>query len=421
MSWIPPTKTQIRKWSFDALSSQGAEWGRGVPTVAGQHGVISQQLADSPGFWRGDTGDAMRAKSEEAKSSLAKVVEAFDKAEPAVSQIAYLLSFAKSTAVNAIQAAEDQRYTVSETGKVTYDPAVLAWLMAKDNTEKSVAEAALNQGARQHEEVITKALGEAGDAAASAREAIDKIFADVPIPPNAKLDEIINNYQVEPEEGKLVRWPDTDLQEQLKEKLKNVPLIGDWLANQVPAVEWVTPSEAEMLNKLSLADQAKFIKLQYEAKSACEELYPDPFTGVDSDGDGKDDNNTQDNHTDAFRHAYWNALMTQEFGEEWTKEYTTKHEGREDNRAAREAMDLYNNELGRKIAAANPDLDSDGLKEAVQKAVDNGQAVVVDRNQQLGWSNKIPEGQTVDSEAWDASEQFQFPGTQIPDNRPSPK
>ena len=61
-----------------------------------------------------------------------------------------------------------------------------------------------------------------------------------------------------------------------------------------------------------------------------------------------------DNQTDAFRHAYANALMTQKFGEEWTRKFATAHEGRENNYASSEAMDLYNNEIGRQIAVDNP-------------------------------------------------------------------
>ncbi|WP_067466736.1 WXG100 family type VII secretion target [Nocardia amamiensis] len=406
---MPPTKTQIRQWNFDALTEQGSEWARAAQTVTDQHRVISQQLADSPGFWRGSAGEAMRAKSEEAKTSLSKVVTAFDKAEPATSQIVYLLGFAKSTAVNAIKAAEDEKYTVGETGDVTYDPAVLAWLMEKDGAEKSVAEAALNQGARQHRDAIVKALREAGDAAASARETIEKVFADVPIPPNARLDEILNNYQVEPDPQGLVEWPDNELLKQLR----RIP----WLGDQIPQ-EKVTVSEAAMLDQLSLLDKAKFFQIQSDAKDVCEELYPD--TRVD--GDGKEVKDSQDNHADAFRHTYWNARMTQEFGEEWTKEYASKHEGRGDNAAVREAMDLHNNELGRKIAMANPDASPEELQDIVKDAVDRGDAVLIDQNQQLNWTNKVSPDHDVDSDAYDANQDKAYlPGSPTTDNRPSPK
>ena len=39
------------------------------------------------------------------------------------------------------------------------------------------------------------------------------------------------------------------------------------------------------------------------------------------------------------------------FGEEFTRRFTTAHEATPDNPSAREAMDLHNNEVGRRIAA----------------------------------------------------------------------
>ncbi|WP_157101143.1 WXG100 family type VII secretion target [Nocardia shimofusensis] len=409
MSWMPPTKSQVRQWNFDSLIEQGSEWSRAAQTVADQHAVISRQLADSPGFWRGSAGDAMRVKSEEAKSSLSKVVEALENAGPATSQAVHALGYAKSAAVNTIQAAEDERYTVDETGFVTYDVSVLAWMIEEKGLAMHVAQAILKQGARLHQEAIVKALREAGDATASAREAIGRIFADVPIPPDAELDAIINNYQVEPDPEGLVDWPDGDLLEQLRK----IP----WLGENIPQ-EKVTVSEAAMLDRLSLLDQAKFFMIQKDAKAACEELYPDTY--INRDGDEVKD--TQDNHADAFRHAYWNARMTQEFGEEWTTEYASKHEGRADNAAVREAMDLYNNELGRKIATANPDASPEELQDLVKDAVDNGDTVIIDESQKLNWTNQVTPDQDVNSDAYDDNrEKLYLPGAPTSDNRPSPK
>ena len=102
---------------------------------------------------------------------------------------------------------------------------------------------------------------------------------------------------------------------------------------------------------------------------------------------------SNDGQRDAFRHAYWNARLTKEFGETWTKAFTTAHEGVPGNPGSREAMDLYNNEVGRKIALANPHASDQELADLVQKAVTDGKMVVINGAGNLDWSDKVPYGQ----------------------------
>jgi hypothetical protein len=63
---------------------------------------------------------------------------------------------------------------------------------------------------------------------------------------------------------------------------------------------------------------------------------------------GKPKDNTPSN---AFLHAYWNALMTVRFGEDFAKQYGDAHETTASNVRESQFMDLYNNEVGRKIGA----------------------------------------------------------------------
>lgn len=103
-----------------------------------------------------------------------------------------------------------------------------------------------------------------------------------------------------------------------------------------------------------------------------------------------------DGHTDAFRHAFWNARMTQQFGNEWTTQFATAHEAVDtsvNNSAVREAMDLYNNEVGRKIAADNPNASPAGIADKVKAALDRGELVVVNQSGTLSWSNEVAVGQ----------------------------
>lgn len=98
---------------------------------------------------------------------------------------------------------------------------------------------------------------------------------------------------------------------------------------------------------------------------------------------------TNDGHTDAFRHAFWNARMTAEYGVEWTDQFATAHEGAPGNPAVREAMDLYNNEVGRQIALENPGASPAELADATLKALDDGRLVVVDRSGHLAYSDEV--------------------------------
>lgn len=392
MSSLPPTKTQIRAWNTAPLADQGAEWSRAAQTVTDQHGAVSRQFADSPGFWRGDAADAMRGKGDEARGSLAKVAAALEKGAVASTQIAQTLSFAKTAAVDAIAAAEAGRFIVAEDGSVGFDRTFLLWTMAEHDLNQQLAAMVLRQAAKQYQDGIQSALRAAADAAESARNALDQAFAEVPIPPAAELESILNRYQVQADPDGMVTWP-------------NEGLLG-FLGEAADKAKPVTVAEAEMLDRLSMGDKIRFYRMMVEAEDTAKDMYP---------GDVH-----QDDQTDAFRHVYWNALMTQEFGPEWTQEYASKHEGRPDNAAVREAMDLHNNEIGRNIAVQNPDASPEELRELARQAVEKGDAVVINQDRTLSWSNQVPIGQTVDSTVLDANATY-LPGSPVSDNNPSPK
>ncbi|MFE7800388.1 DUF6973 domain-containing protein [Nocardia sp. NPDC057440] len=324
---------------------------------------------------------------------MSKVATAFEKGELASSQIAQTLGFAKTAAVNAIATAEEQKFIVAESGAVGYDDTTVGWLLSYPDTSWVTADYVLRAIAKQHESDIVKALQAAADAAENARKSIENAFADVPIPPSAELERIVNDYQVAADPDGMVKWPEGTLK-----ALMEVKSWGEFEPKDV------TASEAAMLDQLSLADKIKFYRIMTDA----EDTAKDQFGGE------------QDDHTDAFRHTYWNARMTQEFGEEWTKEYTSKHEARPDNAAVREAMDLYNNEVGRKIALANPDASPEDLQGLVKDAVDRGDTVLIGQDKNLNWTNQVRVGDSVNSQKFDEDPAF-LPGSPVPNNRPSPK
>lgn len=185
-------------------------------------------------------------------------------------------------------------------------------------------------------------------------------------PPLDPLEEILRRYQVEEDPGGTREWE------------------PPWPFNMMTEPKHVTAAEARILDELSPLEMRDMDQIKEAAEVEAKVRFP-PQNGVDD---------TADNHTDAFRHTYWNALMTQRFGEQWTRDFATAHERLPDNPATAEAMDLYNNELGRQIAVNNPDATPEELANLVEQAVNGGDSVVIaPGGERLAWSDTIALGE----------------------------
>jgi hypothetical protein len=148
----------------------------------------------------------------------------------------------------------------------------------------------------------------------------------------------------------------------------------------------------ELQNKYGALGLKKFQEIHDEAFAEADRRFPS--------ADRNDDQN------DAFRHAYWNARLTQEFGEDWTRRFTWAHESIPGNQAAREAMDLYNNEVGRSVATSNEGASREELANKIQEAVTRGRTVVIGGDGQLDYSDQVrpedtgqPENKTLPGHA----------------------
>lgn len=190
--------------------------------------------------------------------------------------------------------------------------------------------------------------------------------------PRKKLEDILREYQVK-DDRMLPKWL--------------LDTIGGVLGDEVKGDANLTVGEYRVLAELAATQGPLAVKDFFDIKQAAideaSRRFPPP------------DGNTSDNHTDAFRHTYWNALMTQRFGEEWTRKFATAHERRPGDPAPREAMDLYNNEIGRQIGMANPKASREELAAQVESAVRGGETVIVSQDGAgLTWSNdpKLPIG-----------------------------
>jgi hypothetical protein len=74
----------------------------------------------------------------------------------------------------------------------------------------------------------------------------------------------------------------------------------------------------------------------------------------------------------------------------WAENFLYAHEGRANNNKTQEAMDLYNNNVGFKIYRENPKASPEKLADLVENAVKNGQMVVINKQGNLNWSDKVP-------------------------------
>jgi hypothetical protein len=203
-----------------------------------------------------------------------------------------------------------------------------------------------------------------------------KTLADLGYIPPGELDygpgdprpspaDILDRYQVDPDPDGTVLYPP--------------PPLG-WFTEQ----RVITKTEARMLDDLGLFGQSDFKDLKDSAYAQASQRFP-------SDGQ-------EDGHGDAFRHAYWNALMVRKYGPDWARQFATAHERLPGNPADREAMDLFNNEVGRRIASEHPDADPEELATLVEQAVRRGDTVVVDANGDLRYSSDVEPGRTGEAD-----------------------
>lgn len=235
------------------------------------------------------------------------------------------------------------------------------------DAEAVVIAGALDRVRAEHAAVLNEVAAQAAvtNVVLLAGEADDKTAG------RPDLDQILRDYQVRADDvrewrvGGVVGWLGSRFKEELREP------------RELPA------AEAEMLDDLTTWQKIRFFSIQQQALRAAERRFP----GAPG----------EDGHVDAFRHAYWNALLVWEFGPDWAARYTTAHEAVVGSPAAREAMDLFNNETGRALSLETPlHRDDEELQDKIAAAIDAGVLVVVGVDGRLRWSDEVEMGETVD-------------------------
>ena len=170
----------------------------------------------------------------------------------------------------------------------------------------------------------------------------------------------------------------------------------------------ITKTEAEMLDQLTMiGDWGALMRFKGHADFAYDESkqrYASQYSPNPELSAAENERRSRnDGHRDAYRHALWNAVMTSDYGPEWTKKFATAHEAAPANLPMREAMDLYNNEVGRDIAVKNPGASKEQLAALVKQAADNGELVVIDPQGRLAWSDQV----SIGKHGW--AEDFEIP------------
>lgn len=184
--------------------------------------------------------------------------------------------------------------------------------------------------------------------------------------------ELLDQYQVAPDPDGMTAWRPGG--------------PAGWAWERLPGNEplEMTAGEARMLQDLQ--DRQGLSAVQ-DAKDARQDAIHRAENVFDGTG-------LTDGHSDAWRHAYWNAQMTQRFGEEWAADFATAHERNPTSHPTPVAMDLHNNEVGRRIAMEHPDAGPEQLQELIKQAVLDGEMVVIGPDDRLVPSNELGLGDT---------------------------
>ncbi|MFC8528261.1 DUF6973 domain-containing protein [Nocardia sp. NPDC057227] len=197
-------------------------------------------------------------------------------------------------------------------------------------------------------------------------------YGATPMPSDPVLADILRKYQTAASAEPAELWPSGIVLDRIRAISPDFqPIL-------------MTPAEIDLLTArmgtsgpLAVRDISDFFDIKSQAETAANATYPDSLS---------------DGHGDAFRHMYWNALMTQRYGEDWTDRYGTAHEQLGASPPTREAMDLHNNSIGREVALANPDASPAELQNLISDRIRAGDAIVLNPQGQIEWSNRVTEG-----------------------------
>ncbi|WP_067652823.1 DUF6973 domain-containing protein [Nocardia harenae] len=388
------TVTKVLNWNVSSGERLPTELDSLANTIETDVEAASRDVQNSRDYFDGEAGDALRTRFDTERRDALATVDAITSITAPIREVAGIFRSAKTAIVDTVREIEASDYELfyTEDGQVLSRKSVLEWMTGNLLTgltqslsverTRSALQARL-QGAlndiwtadltyNAKLNMVLEGLPEA------VREAL------IPIPSDPELARILRDYQVNASDTTVV-FPSGTL----------LDMIRLYAPDFQPKA--MTQEEAAALALLAAQppdgplNLKTFYAIQDEAQAVAETAFPE-----------LNETSTKvalaDGHADAFRHMYWNARMTQEFGPEWTTTFTSAHEMVGSNPAAREAMDLYNNQLGREIGTQNMNATPEELQQKVREAIDSNRAVVIQSvpdGRQITFSNSAEPGNTA--------------------------
>lgn len=331
---------------------------RGVATLFGQQSDEALQAADETGheveavIWIGADADRFRADYDLTAQGLRDLSALLAEHDQMLQQQAEEQDSASGNGQGGSgsgRSASESSQSADESAAQQSDGASAAG----DGVSDNAASADRDTSADEHSGNAVSGSGGPGGGTkgpGTGRGPVDGI----PVRTEDDIDGILNDYQTSPDEDG-------------RDTYAPLGPIG-------PKKE-MSATEAEMLRELSFWEVNALNGIKDQAYNTASEYYPK--------------SGAEDGLNDAFRHTYWNALMARERGVDWAEKFATAHEAIDGNPAYKEAMDLHNNELGRRIYEKNPNATPQELAELVRDAVESGQAVAVNDRGELVPSNKV--------------------------------
>ncbi|MFC3964396.1 DUF6973 domain-containing protein [Nocardia jiangsuensis] len=328
-------------------------------------------------YFKGDTAEAVRTRSAQDRDQARRTAQVFTEIQQQIyTQLEEMSGFVETLrTVKAEAEASEFDLFVRDDGAVDSrmsNTEVLLKFGLPGLTEKEAYELYLASRIRTALTAIQQIDLEGAE---KIKRELENLPAEVSsgvtrMPSDPELSDILQRFQTAPSDEPATLWPSGVVLERIRALSPDFqPIL-------------MTPSEIAMLTSrlgtsgpLAVRDISDFFDIKSQAESTAREVLPDK--------------GQSDGHGDAFRHMYWNALMTQRYGEDWTQRYATAHEELGAAAPTREAMDLYNNSIGRQVAIDNPDATPEQLQSLIMDRIRAGDAIVLDSTGQIEWSDRV--------------------------------
>ncbi|WP_433713646.1 DUF6973 domain-containing protein [Nocardia sp. CA-084685] len=389
----PLTISQVLAWNLNPADALAVALSRAAEEIEAEIEAAASALAGSYEYFNSESGESARQRAQDDRKDALTTVDIYQELSGVIASTTAVFEGMILLIRAAIKEIEDSEWDLfyTDDGEVKSRKSNWEWMRkywwspGTAIAYKELEEARLAGGLRVALNRIQEAdlMAEGTIQGALEKVPISARQALIAVPTDPELAKILTDYQTDATKETVV-WPSGWL----------LDIVRGWdptfKAGAMPR------EEATALENLIGQHGLLGLKEFYDIKTEAEQAAKDQFPGFDV---VTQERVLSDGHGDAFRHAYWNARMTQEFGEDWTQTYTTAHEKTGGNPPAREAMDLYNNRLGREIAIDNPGASPEHLRTKISEAIQDGHAVVLKTPEgqsqpQIIWSNQVEVAKT---------------------------